>query len=316
MRIGGFKATNFRQLERKTNDFPWELFLKMGPLPRISVTARHSRLYHKEAIADRLSRAIANRLSQGGLKPETQLHACINPHLYVRAIDDQFTISLDSSGELLYKRGIKTQGGRAPLRETLAAAALNLAGFTGKEALFDPMCGSGTFSIEGALMVQNIPPGWFRDFAFSGWPCFRPQRWAYLRREAKKRFNPPGGPSIYASDQDERVCDTLTRCLKTYDLYGTVNVFCKDFFDIAPSEISEKAGLVVINPPYGQRIGSKDESKQLFYDICQKLKNDYTGWKLALIAPTRQFAVKVPMRLDAHFLNHGGLKISLLVGRI
>ena len=108
--------------------------------------------------------------------------------LFIRGVDDRFSVSIDSSGDLLYKRGIKTLAGTAPVRETLAAAILMLAGYSGNEALVNPMCGSGTFAVEGALMARNIPPGWNRSFAFMGWPGFRPAQWRHIRNAAEKRF--------------------------------------------------------------------------------------------------------------------------------
>ena len=104
--------------------------------------------------------------------------------LKVRIEDDLCTVSLDTSGEALHRRGHKEFVGKAPLRETLAAGALLMAGYDGSEPLLDPLCGTGTFSLEGALMTKRIPAGWFRDFAFTRWPSFIEKRWNYIKRQA------------------------------------------------------------------------------------------------------------------------------------
>ncbi len=170
MRIHTFKSSNFRKLEKKLGDIPWELYLHAGRVPKVHVSTKHCRLRHSGAITERFRTTIAAQLSRfESVKKITKI-ASAEQNIYVRGIDDRFTVSIDSSGDLLYKRGLKKHAGKAPLRETLAAAALLLAGYDGRDPLLDPMCGSGTFSLEGALMAKRIPAGWLRDFAFMGWP--------------------------------------------------------------------------------------------------------------------------------------------------
>lgn len=336
MRITVFKAESFKELEERLTDFPWELFLCPGALsdlgsdkdienflPSISVTTKHSRLYHKAAIGERFHKSISARLSQPRWREDISFisesgngaQSC-NQQLFVRAKDDRFTVSIDSSGEILYKRGIKRHPGSAPLRETVGAAALKLAGYDSRAPLIDPMCGSGTFSLEAAMLARNMPPGWFREFAFMAWPSFRPQRWAYIRREAEKEFVRVKKPIIFASDNDPDACDILKRRIKKQGFSGVINVSYQDFFEFSPSEITERPGLVVLNPPYGIRVGTPKESEDLFHAICHHLKKVYKGWKLALIVPNKPLAKTVPFQLKAHSFYHGGLKLVLLTGRI
>ena len=198
MRIDRFKATAFRQLEKKVAAIPWELYLPPAVLPDIHVTTKHCRLYHSDAIGRRFSDGISRQpLSRdfdggGGEKTLSDLT------LFVRGVDDRFTVSIDSSGNHLHKRGLKRHHGQAPIRETLAATALRLVGYNGSEPLVDPMCGTGTFSLEAALMVKNIPPGWFREFAFMQWPSFRRKRWEYLKRQCETKFTGHPKPVIFA----------------------------------------------------------------------------------------------------------------------
>jgi putative N6-adenine-specific DNA methylase len=237
-------------------------------------------------------------------------------NIYVRGIDDCFTISIDSSGDHLHKRGLKKHPGKAPLRETIAAAALLLAGYRGDRPLVDPMCGTGTFSLEAALMAKKIPPGWFREFAFEGWPSFRQAQWNYLKRQYEKKFARHGTQSIFAFDNDPRTAKRLKNCLKRHDLEDAVSVAQKNFFYLSPSEFSDQKGLVTLNPPYGRRMGTRDESERFFLSISRRLKQTYKGWKLILIAPSKRIEKKVPFKLKTYPIFHGGLMLKLMVGKI
>ncbi len=314
MRIGEFKATNFMQLEKKLSGFPWELYLPANFLPGINTSTKQSRLYHKDAIAEIFTASIEKRFALNGIR--NPAGASADQQLFVRTSNDRFIVSLDSSGELLYRRGIKTHRATAPLRETTAAAILAISGYDGTEPLIDPMCGSGTFSLEAAMISQNIPAGWFRNFAFMNWPCFGQKRWAYIKRKAESGINPVLSPRIFASDTDSGACNSLISCINKYDFLKMVEVGQKDFFDLSPRALTQDKGLVVINPPYGQRMGSRSESVKLFYAVCEKLKKDFSGWKIALITPDTTLLNSVPFTLKGQAMHHGGLKIYLLYGQI
>ncbi|MBU0698199.1 MAG: hypothetical protein KKE59_02045 [Proteobacteria bacterium] len=316
MRIASFHAANFRQLERNLIAVPWELFLLPGTMTRIRVTSRHSRLYHKEAVAGRVQASMGYRFAQSGCWREAAPDPAVTQQIFVRVSANHFTLSIDSSGDLLFKRGIKPCSAKAPIRETLAAAALMLAGYSGSEPLIDPMCGSGTFSIEAALITQNIPPGWFRDFAFMQWPSFQPGRWKHMKQEAEKNIIRIKAPCIFASDRDDRAIRDLKNSVTQHDLSGIIAVSTRDFFDLAPKELTNRSGLVTLNPPFGRRLGSQRESDALFLAVCDRLKKEYKGWKVALIAPNPHLAEMIPFRLTTHLLPHGGLKVALMTGRI
>lgn len=317
MRMGSFKATNFRQLEKKLSDVNWEFYLPVGRLPRINVTSRHSRLFHTAAISERIKTSIARRLLDIPVGQTSSAHTPVPQIIFVRVVKDRFILSIDSSGELLYKRGIKKDVGRAPLRETIAAGILTLAGYTGREPLLDPMCGSGTFAIEAAMRAQKIPAGWFRDFAFESWPCFRPRQWAYIRRQSENRISLFTKPSIFASDHDRRICKVLQDKIEAYGFSEAIRISCQDFFGIAPHEVSPRTGLVVINPPYGLRMGDSGQIDAFFLRIYRTLKRAYHGWKLALIVPENRLAARAPFQnMRLHRLHHGGLRITLLTAEI
>lgn len=239
--------------------------------------------------------------------------------LYVRIVEDQVTISLDSSGEILYKRGVKTHASKAPLRETTACAVLFRSGYNQQEPLIDPMCGSGTFSLEAAMMAQSIPPGWFREFAFMRWPCFNPASWKFIRRQAQMRFSQVSKPMIFASDIDPRMCRQLEECVQKIGFNPIIKVSDGglDFFTLCPEHVTKKKGLVVLNPPYGLRMNScEKETDRLFQEIFKKVKKDYKHWKLAMIVPNRRLAqTEMPWLKMVPFF-HGGLRLFLLHGTV
>jgi len=315
LRIDSFKATGFRQLEKKVTIIPWELYLPPKGLPDIHVTTKHCRLYHTDAVRQRFLAGISEHLPDNNSNEEIDLPLS-DATVFVRGLDDRFTISIDSSGNHLHKRGLKSHHGKAPLRETLAAAALLMAGYSGTEPLIDPMCGTGTFSLEAALMVKNIPPGWFREFAFKHWPSFSQKRWDYLKRQCETRFNIPQRPMIFASDQDSVACSQLEKCIQQHHLSGIITVAQKNFFDLVPGDLTDQTGVVVINPPYGKRLGSLEKSEKLFGAIGDKLNRAYKGWKVALVAPDRKLIKKIPFKLDVMPFSHGGLQPALMFGRI
>lgn len=341
MRIGEFKASGFPQLEHFIQDFPWELYLHPGNMPEFRITATHSRLYHTGAIAERFEKNITKRMKEmfpisdtdraDRLPPKPPIPSPQSPipssntekteglpqQIFIRVMDDRFTISLDSSGEHLHKRGIRKLAGDAPIRETTAAAVLELAGYDAQEPLMDPMCGTGTFSLEAAMAATHTPPGFFRNFAFMHWPCFQTGRWAHIRREAEKNISFPEKNSlIFASDTDEKAYDDLKKNISGTPFSGLIRTERRDFFDLSPAEFTEQKGLVVINPPYGLRLCGPEESVELFQSICRYLAGKYKGWKFALIAADPKLIRNIPFSFRKYPLFHGGLNLHLLTGKI
>jgi putative N6-adenine-specific DNA methylase len=315
MRMARFPAAHFAQLEKAFKDLAWELYLAHDTPLAVRVSARKSRLHHSEAIAERLMAAVEARRRAVAFAPGPETGETAPQIVLVRADHDRFTVSLDASGDLLHKRGLKTNVGPAPIRETLAAAILRHVGYTGAEPLLDPMGGSGTFSLEAAMLACRIPPGWYRDFAFQRWPAFRPKRWAYLRRacEAAIRRTPPA--PIWSFDRDPAACNRVEAALQRGALRQAVAVESRDFFDIDPRTLSPTPGVAVINPPYGRRMGSAAESRALFARISDQLVRCYGGWKVGLIAPPGAEPLGPPGLAPTPLL-HGGLRLVLLSGTL
>jgi putative N6-adenine-specific DNA methylase len=236
--------------------------------------------------------------------------------VYVRIHHDRVTLSLDSSGDPLYKRGFKQGPARAPIRESLAAGILMAAGYDHRRPLVDPLCGSGTFSLEAALMAKHRAPGLQREFAFMAWPAFRKGQWNYLKQKAEASTITLDQPRIFASDVDEPACRQLAGIIGANGLSDAVAVAHKDLFVCEASQYGREPGLVVINPPYGVRIGSSGAANDLFLSICRHLKKEFCGWDAALIAPHRHLVRRCPFPARQLPLVHGGLKLTVLLGTI
>ncbi|HHE74534.1 MAG: hypothetical protein DRH90_08315 [Deltaproteobacteria bacterium] len=314
MRLTDFKATNFRQLERNVLKFPWELYLSPSSELCFSVKTRHSRLFHTTAITQRIETCIRQRMphmtsGKTGLSGKND-----SQHLYVRAIDDHLFLSLDSSGDLLFKRGLKHDVGKAPIRETLAAAILKLAGYDGSQPLLDPMCGSGTFSLEATMLAGNIPPGFFRDFAFMQWPAFREPQWRHLKQMAGNDIRCTNTPLIFASDLDLKRTTELKKISDKFELLNIIKVDNHDFFHLTPQEVTERPGILVLNPPFGVRLNSNDKPETFYHDIINKLEKDFRHWQIAILVKDRALVKRFPSRFKQYPLFHGGIDLTLLIG--
>jgi putative N6-adenine-specific DNA methylase len=316
MRIGTFAASNFFTLEKKLAAIPWELYLHPGQPLRFKVTARHSRLYHGAAIAERFQKVITARWAEAGDDPKSNNSMAFSQRLFIRVVDDHFAVSLDSSGDSLYRRGLKKQVTAAPLRETIAAAVLILAGYTPPEPLVDPMCGAGSFSLEAAMQAHNIPAGWFRDFAFSGWPAFAltHRRWEHIKDQCAQRIVDPNNAAIFAADIDPSACKALEENAADSGLSASIAVSNRDFFDLTPREFGVAPGLLVINPPFGRRMGSRKQSDALFQDLCNRLNAVWRGWRVAMVVPRKNLLKRIPFPFSVQFIRHGGLGLYLTTG--
>ena len=308
MRVASFKAENFRTLEKHLRKVPWELYLH--PLAELTweVTTGKSRLYHTGAIQERCMKTVRECLAAGAAQSGGGM--CSHT-LFARVENDRFVISLDASGERLHKRGIKSDVGRAPIRENLAWAILKKSGYSGETPLVDPMCGSGTFALEAVLMARKIPPGFFRNFAFEHWPCFSPARWNHIKKEAGEKFLSHPGAPILASDINPP--DKLMASLEAHGMAHGVEVFKQDFFEMTPPR---KKGVVVLNPPYGRRLGNDLDLRSFYRKIGKKLAEDFKGWRAGVVLPEKALAGTLPFAPSLSPFFHGGLELHAAMGII
>jgi putative N6-adenine-specific DNA methylase len=308
MRIAAFKAENFSTLEKKIKQIDWELFLPGNTDLNIQATAHKSRLYHSGAIEERCRAIIEPRLFTPGEKSSQSL--------LIRADQDQFELSLDMSGDLLFKRGVKQKVISAPLRENLAFAILKACGFSSRDVLVDPMCGSGTFSIEAAMIRANIPPGFFRSFAFEHWPGFREKNFLHFKKSVQKEFSLGTAPGIFASDIDGSALALLKDAIDKHDFLKTIQAQETDFFDIQPSQLTPEKGVVVLNPPYGKRLGGDMDMTRFFSEIGRKLSADFKGWRVGIIYPEKALGKSLGLPLQPMPFFHGGLDLYAGIGKV
>ncbi len=312
MRLTAFKATGFSQLEKQIRAMVWSLYLPAGVIPQFNITAHHSRLYHTQAVAERIQKNIAAYWTELGIPSAPSK----DQTLFVRLLDDTVTISLDSSGENLYRRGLKTHAAQAPLRETLAAMILRTAGYDPALPLVDPMCGAGTFSLEAALMAKSVAPGLHRRFAFMQWPAFQPRQWQYLKKTASREIKQLKHPIIWASDLDAGACARLATCVSQNNLDDAIRVSQNDFFSLCSADFSAQPGLIVLNPPFGLRLTAETTKENFYRRIAVKLHQDFKGWQAALLVPDKRLAGTLDLPFKTYRLEHGGLKLMLLTGRL
>ena len=321
MDIASFKAENFRELEKKAAEIPWELYLQCHA-PSIHVSCKESRLYHSDAVAERFHNII-----NGGSLPlvRTTLLPTPSPkgsapntpqqHLYISLLKDRCTVSLDLAGEELYKRGHQRFVAEAPLKETIAAAMLQEAEFLLQSSaaapsaktvaapdtgitIIDPMAGSGTFSLEAAYKNCGLIPGRCRDFALKHQPAFKEATWNYLTRaiqsgDAARDPGPNPVIRIITSDISERAVKIIKHNVQTSPLPpSTIDPQQRDFFTYTPEDFSggtssSTKALLLLNPPYGKRLDTN--APALYARVGKKITELARGTKaclaVAILAP-------------------------------
>ncbi|MBC7137953.1 MAG: class I SAM-dependent RNA methyltransferase [Defluviimonas sp.] len=301
-RIGAFRAMHLAQLDKRARRFPWRDVLRPDVPLKVEVACKASRIYHAGAAAQRIETALREELGVV-ISAEAELR------LKVRIDDDLCTISVDTSGEPLHRRGHKQAVSKAPMRETLAALFLRQCGFTGAETVVDPMCGSGTFVIEAAEIAAGLMPGRSRHFAFEDLASFDPAAWERMRKLA------PGGPRpalrFHGSDRDAGAIRMSRENAERAGVSDLVQFETHAISDMMPPE--GKPGLVIVNPPYGTRIGNRTLLYGLYAALGQTLLTRFSGWRVGLVTsePALARATGLPFAPPGAPVPHGGLGVHL-----
>lgn len=266
----------------------------------------------KDAIVDQFRQKFAIRPSVARHRPQVSLHVYLHRN--------EATVSIDLSGESLHKRGYRVAGGAAPLKENLAAAILLRAGWVkiAKEGgtLLDPMCGSGTLLIEAAMLAAEIAPGLLRDyFGFLGWKKHQARLWESLRDDAQKKHSQgfPKLPVIVGYDSDKNAIKIAFENINRAGLLGKVHVERQDVSVFAPKQ-NIKPGLVVVNPPYGERVGEIKELQSLYTLLGDRLKQEFCGWQAAIFTGNPELGKQMGLRARRYYaLFNGALACKLLL---
>jgi putative N6-adenine-specific DNA methylase len=313
-RLGEFPCTAFSELRRKAAKLPWESYLRKGSSVALRVTCHKSRLHHSDAVAERVLGAIGDRLgAPSPLVKFNEAEETLPQLIVVRVVRDVCTISLDTSGPLLHRRGYRLATGKAPLRETLAAGLLMAAGWDKTSPLLDAFCGSGTIAIEAALMARGIPPGKDRKFAFMEWPCFDAGKWKSVLASARRQEKAPC-PIILASDRDEGVIEMAKANAERAGVSQNIQFECKPFSAVEPGQ---QTGWIVTNPPYGIRTESSRDLRNLYAGFGNLLHEQFSGWKVGILSNSEPLIGQMKMRFETRIsLFNGGLPVQFFIGMV
>jgi putative N6-adenine-specific DNA methylase len=255
---------------------PWHDWFSSSNSIKVRVTAHRCPLPSLDFLTLRIKDAICDRfVSVTGTRPRVDTR---HPDIRIDAFLDStsVTLYLDTSGEPLFKRGYRLAAVEAPLRENLAAGLLRLAGWTPDEVLMDPMCGTGTIPLEAALMARRIAPGLARSFAFERLRLHDGKRWAQLREAARLKQRKEPSVAIYASDRDARAVKTAQRLFQGAGVAIDIRLRQEEILSLEPPA---SKGLLLINPPYGVRLGDSQELETFYPRLGDWLKNRFAGWR-------------------------------------
>jgi putative N6-adenine-specific DNA methylase len=251
----------------------WLRHFRVERTLRVNVTAQHSPLKSlefatlriKDAVCDRFRDTLGKRPSVDRTTPDVRVHAFLEAQ--------RATLYLDTSGEPLFKRGWRAGAGEAPLRENLAAGIVMLSGWTADEVLMDPMCGAGTLLVEAAALARGRPPGAKRNFGFERLAAFDAELWERVKREHRGLER---APQLYGSDSDPKAIAAARRNLAEAGVERWVKL---EQADVLERPAPAAAGVMVMNPPYGERMGSAEELAGFYPRLGDALKQRYAGWR-------------------------------------
>ena len=243
---------------------------------KVSTTGVKCPLKSLDFMTLRIKDAICDQFrSQVNVRPNVEIRdPDIRIHLYLEA--DYFDLYIDTSGQPLYQRGFRKSSVEAPIRENLAAGILALSGWKPGEPLLDPMCGSGTFLIEAAMIALNQAPGLKRSFGFELWSNFDPIFFKNIKSKYQSDIKPVVFSHIYGSDEDLRAIRVTKSNLEEAGLKSAVELSCKSFKDIV---VPTKEGVLITNPPYGVRIGEDEDLARAYPLWASTMKKKLSGWR-------------------------------------
>ncbi len=298
-------------LYREVQKIPWDKYLQSHNTLAVNCTGSNQKLNHthftalqvKNAIVDQQRRKFGQRSSIDAKNPDV----LVNVHIQ----QDRCILSLDSSGASLHRRGYRQAMGSAPLKETLAAALLDMAQWDSSLPFLDPLCGSGTLPLEAGLKALNIAPGLFRQkFGFENFPDFDQQLWQQLVTEAKNSQLHELKAPIWGSDRDANVLSgarsNTVRC-------GIENYIQFTQAELASLEAPAPRGMIICNPPYGERLGEAQELGALYKSLGDIFKQRFKGWTAFILTGNKELAKKVGLRASGRIPVYNGAIACTLI---
>ncbi len=300
--IGVFDVKNDDQLYDKVKNINWMDVFKITQTFSVEANLFHSEMDHSHYAALKTKDAIVDQFRDAtGKRPWVSVE---NPNIYidVHISHNVCTISLDSSGESLHKRGYKIGADKAPINEVLAAGMIILSGWKGDCDFYDPMCGSGTIPIEAAMFAMNIPSGYYRpSFAFMNWEGFDDELWQKIKQEANENLK-EHDHQIFASDRSEKAVGIAKCNFKHAGLHKDISTKVGYFDSIKP----EEKGILIMNPPYGIRMEERGELRDLYRGIGDVLKNNFIGFESWIISPNFDAAKFIGLRPSQRITLYNG----------
>jgi putative N6-adenine-specific DNA methylase len=320
VRVARFHASSFHELERRARRVPWERFVRDHEGARFRVTCHKSALYHSDAVAQRLADSVtratgaiavaAPRADDDDAEPAEGADRA--EQLFVVRVDhDTVTVSADSSGALLHRRGYRLATAKAPLRETIAAAMLMGSGWRPEQPLVDPMCGSGTIAIEAALIARRMAPGRARGFRCEAWPDADARAWESVRERARSEELASAPATIVASDRDAGAVEATRANAARAGVQGDITVEQRPLSAI---ELEAAAhGWIVTNPPYGIRVGTDVRN---LYSKLGAIVRATPSWRLAMLSAAPALDRQLRLSLERVFdTRNGGIPVRLVRSR-
>lgn len=309
--IRTFKARDEQDLYEQVQKIKWSDYLNVKQTFAINAAVSHSTFEHslfvaqltKDAIVDQFRKATGERPSVDLNRPDLRL----NLHMH----ENMVTLSLDSSGDSLHRRGYRLQTNVAPLNEVLAAGIVALSGWDKKSAFIDPMCGSGTLLIEAAMMAQNIAPGLYRrdGYGFEKWKDYDEKLFEMIWKTAEAKAKDAPQAAILGYDIDP---DYVTAAMNNIENAGLADVIKVEEADFFKTEAPATPGVVVMNPPYNERIQS-DDINLLYKSIGDTLKTSYQGYDAFVLTGNLEAAKSIGLRVSRRIpLFNGPIDCRLL----
>lgn len=309
--IDQFPCWDATDLYEGIREIDWSYFLTPDRSFAVSATGKTERLNHSHFTALQVKNAIVDQQrDQFGERSPIETH---HPDLLVRIHleRERCTLSLDSSGSSLHRRGYRPAVGLAPLKESLAAALVRLSGWEPSQMLYDPLCGSGTIPLEASLQALNIAPGLFRDrFGFETWLDFEPEVFEELLHEAEASRRTSLPAPIWGSDRELAVVEQAIANAENSGLTDHVYFSQLDLSEVvAPAD----SGVLICNPPYGERLGEASELGAFYKQLGDVLKQQFKGWTAFVLSGNKELSMAIGLKSSQRTpVYNGGLLCQLM----
>lgn len=285
IKMGEFKVLSFEELFEKTKALPWDKWIDKDGEFTVTGKSIKSQLFSVPDCQAIVKKAIVEKMKQRYEDIEWFEETGAKYTVQIAILKDIATLTIDTSGLGLHKRGYRENAVEAPLKETLAAAMVELSYWRKNRILLDPFCGSGTIAIEAALIAKNIAPGLNRHFAAEDWSQIDKKYWAIQRQEAYNCIDNEIVPQIYASDIDAQAIEIAINNAKKAGVDKYINFSVQDFEHI---NINQKYGVVICNPPYGERMGDAKQIQNIAKELGKMFEKE-TTWSVYVITSDENF---------------------------